>query len=362
MDYMEQAISIAKGVAENVSPNPSVGAVVVKNGQIIGQGITQPAGGPHAEIMAIQSAGRAVKGSTLYVTLEPCSHHGKTPPCTSALLKAGVTTVHLAMLDPNPLVNGKGKLELEAAGVKVIVGEQAEEAQQIIEHFKKWKITGIPFVTAKFAASLDGKIATAAGSSKWITGEKARHEAHRLRTKHDAIMVGIGTILADDPQLTPRKPFEPQGKPPLRIVLDSRGRLPQNARVLGGNGSKLVVVSRISQGDRKLLESRGAEVLVVPGQDEKVDLPELLRILGKREITSVLVEGGSTLLGSLFDLSSVDKVVAFIAPMIIGGTSALGAIGGRGITNLNEAVRLEKMIIHQLGKDMMMIGYPKAME
>ena len=360
MDYMEQALSLAHGVVGRVSPNPAVGAVLVKGGRVVGKGATQPPGGPHAEVMALQDAGHDASGATLYVTLEPCAHQGRTSPCTYALIEAGVAEVHLATLDPDPRVDGKGRAALEAAGISVTIGERAEEALRLIEAFAKRMTTGLPFVTAKFAASLDGRIATSTGDSQWITGQEAHRQAHRLRGEHDAVMVGIGTALADDPLLTARDLAEPPAQQPLRVVVDSRGRLPKDARMLGAPGPTLVAVAQIGPRRRRALENAGAEVAVVPDAEKRVNVTALLHLLGEREVSSILVEGGATLLGALFDQRVVDRVVAFIAPVVIGGTRAPGAVGGNGAATLADALRLRDVEFQQVGEDMMATGYPEG--
>ena len=358
MDYMERALQLAHQAVGQVSPNPAVGAVLVKDGRVVGEGVTQSPGQPHAEIMALRQAGPKAQGATLYVTLEPCAHYGRTPPCAPAVLEAGVAQVHMATLDPNSLTHSKGKAVLEKAGVEVTVGDHAQEAQRLIEAFAKHVATGLPFVVAKFAISLDGKIATVAGDSRWITGEEARREAHRLRAQHDAIMVGIGTVLADDPQLTVRDVPDPPERQPLRVVVDSRGRLSPQARLLGEPGRTLVAATGIAPKRRRELEAVGAEVAILPGPDRRVELETLLRLLGQRDVTSVLVEGGGKLLGTLFDRRMVDKVVAFVAPVIVGGGAAPTPVAGEGAGKLAQALRLRDVTFQTLGQDMMVVGYP----
>ncbi len=360
MDFMEQALSLATLALGQVSPNPAVGAVIVKNGVVVGQGYTQPPGSHHAEIVALQQAGEKAKDAVLYVTLEPCCHFGRTPPCTRAIIKAGVSEVHAAMIDPNPIVCGKGKAELEQAGIKVYFGENEKTATEINEAYIKYITTGIPFVTAKFAVSLDGKIATRTGDSFWITGETARNEVHRIRYAQDAIMVGVNTVLADNPQLTTR--YHGMGgltkKQPLRVVVDCNGRTPLNARLFSQPGKTLIAVGSGLETERKVaLTQAGAELIELPSQNGMVDLRELLIALGKREIASVLVEGGGTLIGSLFDTGLVDKVTAFIAPTIIGGKEAKTPVGGQGVAKMADALRLECVMVEQFDGDIMVSGY-----
>ncbi len=355
---MEQALAAAWEALGRSGPNPSVSAVLVKDGVIVARGATQPPGQPHAEVMALNQAGDKARGATLYVTMEPCAHQGRTPPCAPAIVAAGVAQVHMATLDPNPLTNGKGQAILQEGKVQVTVGEHGREAQRLIEAFTKHVTTGLPFVTAKFATSLDGKIATATGDSRWITGEEARREAHRLRAHHDAVMVGVGTVVADDPQLTVRDVPEPPERQPLRVVVDGHGRLSPEAKLLREPGRTLVATCTMTQRRRHALEAAGAEVVALPGPDGQVDLGALLRLLGEREVVAVLAEGGGTLLGSLFDARLVDKVVAFVAPVIVGGGRAPSPVAGQGAAGLAQALRLHDVTFQSHGQDMMVVGYP----
>ncbi|MSQ22726.1 MAG: bifunctional diaminohydroxyphosphoribosylaminopyrimidine deaminase/5-amino-6-(5-phosphoribosylamino)uracil reductase RibD [Dehalococcoidia bacterium] len=357
---MRRALALAQQAFGTTSPNPAVGAVLVRNGQVVGEGYTQPAGQAHAEVVALRQAGDLARGATLYVTLEPCCHHGRTPPCTQAIIDSQVSEVHFSIVDPNPLVAGKGRAELEKAGIRVVVGEEAEAARKLNEAYFKFITTGIPFVTAKFAASLDGKIATRTGDTRWITGETARREAHRLRAISDAVMVGIGTVQADDPQLSARDTEgHPLHRQPMRIIVDSTGRAPASSRLLQEPGSVLVAGARIPQERAKALSLAGAQVAQFPDETGSVDLKALLAFLGQRQVTSILAEGGGALLGSLFDQGLVDKVVAFIAPLIVGGAEATPAVGGIGSATLGEALRLQDIHIEQLGDDIMVVGYPR---
>jgi diaminohydroxyphosphoribosylaminopyrimidine deaminase/5-amino-6-(5-phosphoribosylamino)uracil reductase len=361
VDYMEQALSLAKLALGQASPNPAVGAVVVKGGEVIGQGYTQPPGSHHAEVIALKQAGGQAKGGTMYVTLEPCSHQGRTPPCTEAIIAAGVSEVHMAMLDPNPAVSGKGQAELKQAGIKTTLGEHEEEAREVNEAYIKFITTGLPFVTTKFAMSLDGKIATKEGHSRWISGTESRKYVHCLRYTSDAIMAGINTLLADNPHLTSRCSGGKGGvarKQPLRVIVDGKGRTPLNSKVFSEPGKTLLVVGhRLDPEQRAAFNKAGAEVMEPPQDAAKVDLETLLRDLGKREITSLVVEGGGVLLGSLFDLGLVDKVIAFIAPIIIGGANARSAVVGEGVSKVSEAFRLERVKVVRLGDDLVVSGY-----
>lgn len=364
MDYMAQALSLAKLALGHVSPNPAVGAVVVKNDVIVGQGYTQPPGSNHAEIVALQQAGEQARGGVMYVTLEPCCHYGRTPPCTKAIIAAGITAVHLAMLDPNPLVFGGGRSELEREGIKTYTGEHEEEAKEINEAYIKFITTGMPFVTAKFAMSLDGKIATKNGDSKWISSDESRKYVHYLRFTADAIMAGVNTILVDDPHLTTRCSGGRGGtakEQPLRVIVDGKGRTPVTARVFSEPGGTLVALGRpATPEEASAFAQAGAEVLELPSEEGLVNLEGLLKVLGERGVTSVLVEGGGILLGSLFDRGLVDKVIVFIAPIIIGGEKAKTAIGGEGVDKVVDSVKLQRVKVERFDGDLMISGYVTA--
>lgn len=361
MDFMARALSLAKKALGSTSPNPAVGAVIVKDGAIIGEGFTQPPGSYHAEVVALHKAGAGASGAALYVSLEPCCHWGRTPPCTRAIIAAGIKEVHMAMLDPNPLVSGKGRQELERAEIKTYPGEHKDGASQLNEAYIKYITTGLPFITAKFAMSLDGKIATASGESKWISNEFSRRVAHQLRRQADGIIVGVNTIIADDPSLTARdgkgRPFSRQ---PLRIVLDSQGRVPEKARFFSQPGNSLIVTGQgLTERVLKRLAGLNAEVLSLPTRDSLIDLRELIKALGHRQLTSLLVEGGSAVSGSFFDDSLVDKVIAFIAPLIIGGLEAKTAIGGQGVKSMAESLRLSRTSLRVAKGDIIFTGYLK---
>ena len=355
--HMRRAIELARSAVGRTDPNPPVGAVLVKDGHVVGEGATQPPGQAHAEIVALRQAGAAAKGADLYVTLEPCPHWGRTPPCAQALIEAGVSSVHIAALDPNPATARGGVAALEAAGVHVTIHDGPPEAGQLIEAFAKHVTTGLPFVTAKFAISLDGKIATHTGDSRWISGEASRRAAHRLRAEASAVMVGIGTALADDPLLTVRDVAVARPQP-MRVVVDSRGRLPETAAMLAQDGTTLLAVANVDDAKRAALESKGVEVMATPGADGRVDLSELLRRLGARDVTALLVEGGSGLLGAFFDAGLVDKVVAFVAPVIIGGAEAPGAVSGLGARTIADTLRLTGVRYQEMEGDIMVVGYP----
>lgn len=357
---MECALSLARLAMGYTSPNPAVGAVVVKDGLVVGMGYTQPVGSEHAEVMALRQAGDKAKDAAMYVTLEPCSHHGRTPPCTEAIIAAGISEVYIALVDPNPVVSGSGIGRLNQEGIRTHVGIGEQEACEINEAYIKHITTGLPFVVAKFAMSLDGKIATKTGDSKWITSEEARHYAHALRSTFDAIMVGINTIVADNPHLTARGCGGRSGigkMQPLRLVVDTEGRIPVNSHVFEPPGEVLVAVATPFDSVRKQeLVQAGAEVVEVPARKGSVDIGELLKLLGKREVVTVLVEGGGKVLGSLFDHRLVDKVFAFVSPVIIGGREA-ASVGGNGVDNMAEALRLSRVDIKIFGGDILVSGY-----
>ncbi|MEW5762664.1 MAG: bifunctional diaminohydroxyphosphoribosylaminopyrimidine deaminase/5-amino-6-(5-phosphoribosylamino)uracil reductase RibD [Bacillota bacterium] len=355
-EYMRMALALAARGRGRTSPNPMVGAVLVRDDRVVGKGYHARAGLPHAEVVAIAEAGPAARGSTLYVNLEPCCHTGRTGPCTEAIIEAGIARVVVAMRDPNPLVAGKGLSRLRAAGIEVEEGLLAQEAAQLNEVFIKYITTGLPFVVLKAAVSLDGKIATRTGASQWITGPAAREYVHRLRDTYDAVMVGIGTVLHDNPSLTTRLPEG--GRDPRRVVLDSMARTPLDAKVLTQDGAATIIaVTEQAPAERvAALRKRGAEVLVC-GPGPRVDVLLLAKELAHREITSVLAEGGAGINGALLASGLVDKVIFFIAPLIIGGEGAPGPVGGRGAASLAEALRLENYHWRQIGQDLCCEGY-----
>jgi diaminohydroxyphosphoribosylaminopyrimidine deaminase / 5-amino-6-(5-phosphoribosylamino)uracil reductase len=357
--HMRRAFALARQAEGRTSPNPMVGAVIVKDGRVVGEGYHHRAGEPHAEIEALRVAGDSARGAAMYVTLEPCAHYGRTPPCADAIIAAGVAEVYYAVGDPNPRVNGKAHAQLEAAGVVAHRGLCEDEARELNRPFFKHVMTGRPLVTAKFAMSLDGKIATRAGDSRWISNEGARRRAHELRNVTDAIIVGAGTVLVDDPRLTTRlSPHSLQSsggggeKPadirhPLRIVADSRGRAPLTAGVfdpaLPGK-TALATTAAAPSAHCAELRARGVEVWTLPADRHgRVSLPTLVDEIGRRGMLTLLVEGGSELLGAFFAERLVDRVWAFIAPLIIGGRDAPGPVGGSGIEALARAIRVRRL-------------------
>jgi diaminohydroxyphosphoribosylaminopyrimidine deaminase / 5-amino-6-(5-phosphoribosylamino)uracil reductase len=356
-ELMSEALALAATANHRTSPNPMVGALVVRDGTVVARGVHLKAGEDHAEVAALREAGDAARGATLYVTQEPCAHYGRTPPCTDAVIAAGVARVVVGMRDPSPKVDGRGLQALRDAGLTVVDGVLAERVQKLNEFFVKHATTGLPFVTAKFAMSLDGRIATHTGESKWITGEEARRQVHHLRHAHDAILVGANTVLRDDPNLTTRLPEG--GRSPLRVVVDSRLRVPLEARIFQQeSGGVLIATSDRSRGDRlREFEQRGVPVVVLPSAEGRVGLLDLLRHLGERECISMLIEGGSSMHGSAFDQRLVDKVVAFIAPRIIGGVEAPGAVGGHGVDLLSDAHAMHDVEVRRCDGDVVVSGY-----
>lgn len=357
--WMRDALALGDRARGRVSPNPAVGALLVRDGEVVGRGWTRPPGGPHAEVVSLAEAGERACGATLYVTLEPCSHHGRTPPCADAVISAGVARVVAAIADPHPLVAGGGLDRLRAAGIDVEVGVEAAAAREAHAPFLHRLATGRPLVTAKYAATLDGRIATSTGESRWITGEDARLEAHRLRDRIAAIAVGAGTVVADDPLLTTRIPDAGHElHHPLRVVVDGRGRSPVSARIFDPAlpGRTIVLTSDSSALPwRRDLGARGIE-LVTLGPGPRLPVAAILAHLGERGIDSLLVEGGGDLLGGFFDAGAVDRVVAFVAPVIVGGAGAPGPVAGTGVAALRSAPRLAAVQVRRIGDDIVIDG------
>ncbi len=358
--FMWMALDLARQGRGRTSPNPMVGAVVVKDSEVVGTGFHQAAGQPHAEVIALKKAGEKAKGATLYVNIEPCSHQGRTGPCTEAIIKAGISRVVAAMEDPNPLVSGRGFTRLTETGITVTVGILEQKARRLNEAFIKYMTTGLPFVGIKVAMSMDGKIGTMSGESQWITGEKSRQFVHRLRDSSDAIMVGIHTVLKDNPRLTTRMEGE-GGKDPVKVIVDSTARLPIDARLIeSGSQSKtiLAVTEKAPEQKCRVLEQKGVEVLVLPSQEGWVNVKALLNKLAERELTTILVEGGGNLNYSLLENGLVDKLFLFIAPIIIGGQKSPTAFSGSGIASLTQAWSVENVEMKQFDRDLLLIGYP----
>jgi diaminohydroxyphosphoribosylaminopyrimidine deaminase/5-amino-6-(5-phosphoribosylamino)uracil reductase len=351
--YMNRALRLASKAQGMTSPNPMVGAVIVKKGEIISEGFHKKPGTPHAEAIAIEKAGKDADGSTLYVNLEPCCHTEKrTPPCTKAIIHAGVKKVIFGMKDPNPKVSGRGILELQKAGIVVKSGILEEEARRLNEFYIKYITSGKPFVILKVAMTLDGKIATPDGQSKWITGEKARKLVHRLRSRVDAIMTAIGTVKADDPKLTKRIRG---GKDPHRIVIDPKLEISVDAEILQ-IPPETTIITNVSNSKANYLEKKGINIIYYK---EKINLQALMERLGKMGITSVLIEGGSSLNAHSLEDGIVDKIMFFIAPKIIGGKRSFSAVGGESYKRLEEAYSVADLKMKRIGEDLLIEGYIK---
>ncbi|WP_407370862.1 bifunctional diaminohydroxyphosphoribosylaminopyrimidine deaminase/5-amino-6-(5-phosphoribosylamino)uracil reductase RibD [Carnobacterium sp.] len=354
---MRMALDLARKGKGWTTPNPLVGAVIVKGGRIIGQGYHQKYGQPHAEVNAIASAKEDVTGATLYVTLEPCSHFGKTPPCSDLLIDKNIKRVVVGTLDPNPLVAGKGIERLRNNGIEVVTGVLEEESQKLNEIFIKYIVTKEPFVVMKNAMSLDGKIATVTGESQWISGESSRKQVHSLRHELAGIMVGIETIIKDDPQLTSRTL---NSRNPIRIVVDSQLRIPIASKVLTQQDKAKTIVATTKRANNEKLDTlkqMGIEVIVTKEKCERVDLRELMKVIGAKGIDSILLEGGANLNFSALEEGIVDKIQSYIAPKIIGGKEAKTAVEGAGIQLLKNAFQIDRMTPVMVGEDLFVEGY-----
>lgn len=361
MKYMARALDLAAIARGRTSPNPMVGAVVVKNGEVIGEGYHPRAGEPHAEVFALAGAGEAARDADLYVTLEPCCHYGRTPPCSKKIVGAGIRRVVIATLDPNPLVAGKGFKELCAAGIMVEVGVREDEARRLNEAFFTYITKSRPFVTSKWAMTLDGKIACATGDSRWVSGAISRKLVHELRDEVDAIMVGVGTVLADNPELTTRLPDKNDSRDPVRVILDSHLRTPPDARLFksGSEAPTWLACSDSIEFTKSPLHSLpNVQILPLPAREGRVDLKALLSTLWKRKICHVLLEGGGTLNYAAFSHEIVDKIYCFIAPKIVGGAQAISPVGGEGLSKMSNAWQIDVEQIERLGEDMLIKGYP----
>ncbi len=349
---MELAIKLAQKGKGYVSPNPLVGALIIKRGSIIGKGFHRKCGSDHAEIMAIKEAGSKAQGGALYVTLEPCSHWGKTPPCTQRIVEAGLREVVIGMADPNPVVSGYE--ELKFRGLKTRIGILKEDCRKLNEPYIKWIKSKKPFVVVKAAMSLDGKIATRTGDSKYITGREARKFVHELRAEYDAVMVGSNTVLKDDPQLTVRLT---KGVNPVKIIVDSNLKMSLKAKIVTNEPNKLIIATskKAPKAKIKKLQQKGVNILIVGAKQGKVDLKELMKELGKREICSILVEGGAELNAEAIKAGVADKVLFFISPRFIG--EGLGALGDLGINKVDKSIKLNHLTYKQIGRDVLLEGY-----
>jgi len=353
--YMRQALRLARRGLGKTSPNPMVGAVIVKGDRVIARGYHRYFGGDHAEVDALEHASEEVSGATMYVTLEPCTHYGKTPPCVEAIVRAKIARVVIGTLDPFPGMQGKSLEILRRHGIGTAVGVLEDECRALNEVYLKYTSTGLPFVTVKFAQTLDGRIATAAGASRWISSPPSRKLAHRLRARHDAVLVGVGTVLADDPELTTR--LVP-GRNPVRVVLDSRLSIPTGARVLKDQPAArtlLAAAPAASEARAAALEKMGIEVLSVPPDaDDRIDIKKLLKMLVEYRISSVLVEGGAAVITSFLRLGLADKLVVFIAPKVLGtGTDSVGELN---ITDISKSIKLNYEKVYRSGEDIVVEG------
>lgn len=358
--YMKRALALARKGIGKTSPNPAVGCVIVKNDKIVGEGWHKRAGGHHAEVHALQMAGDAARDADVYVTLEPCSHTGKTPPCCEALIRAGVRRVVAGMCDPNPRVNGNGLKALEQAGIQTSCGVLEDECRTINRPFIKHVTTGLPYVTFKFAMTLDGKIATVTGESRWISGEKSRIQVHKMRAENDAIMVGVDTIIADNPQLNVR---HVKGRDPVRIIVDTRLRTPESVGVLEGDSAYDTIIATTESNPKVHLRytTQGATIVVCEELDGHVSMADLLKKLGDMGIQSILLEGGSRLAGDMLRHSLIDEFVIFIAPKII-GSDGFAPITLLGITSMDNAVKLKFGHMATSGQDIVIHAYPEKTE
>ncbi|WP_394174136.1 bifunctional diaminohydroxyphosphoribosylaminopyrimidine deaminase/5-amino-6-(5-phosphoribosylamino)uracil reductase RibD [Guptibacillus hwajinpoensis] len=355
LDYMRTAISMASATLGQTNPNPAVGAIIVNEGRIVGMGAHLRAGEGHAEVHALRMAGKEASGGTAYVTLEPCSHHGRTPPCADALIEAGIKTVYIASQDPNPLVSGGGVAKLRDAGVTVEIGLGEEEALRLNKMFFHSITNKRPFVTLKSATTLDGKIATRNRDSKWITGEEARKDVHSLRHLHDAILVGVGTVISDNPSLTTRYG---EGLSPIRVVLDHHLRIPTDSMVLTDDSVETWIVTTkdaVKKNDRTFQK----HVHVIEVSQNSILIDEVLDLLGKRNITSLFVEGGSEIHGSFLEGSHFQQVITYFAPKLIGGRDAPTSFGADGFSMMSDAVNLTIESVEQIGQDIRVIATRK---
>jgi len=355
---MRLALRLAEGARGQTGVNPAVGCVIVKDGAIVGLGSHLRMGGPHAEILALDMAKQEAEGSTVYVTLEPCAHYGRTPPCCDRLIREKVRRVVVACTDPNPQVAGKGLARLAENGIEVTTGVLEREARELIEAFDKFIRTRRPFVTLKTACTLDGKIAARTGDSKWITGEAAREHVHALRHRNQAIMVGVGTVIADNPRLTARLPVP--ARQPVRIVADSQLRIPETSVILTDRAAPVILLTTegAPYDRRRRMESLGAE-LIDCGPGPQVDLDLAMRRLGERGIGSILLEGGGRLNGAMLERGLIDKMVLFFAPKIIGGPQAPANFSFAGFDRMDQAIALERVLVRTIGQDICITGYPR---
>ncbi len=355
-DFMKVAIGLARRGLGRTRPNPPVGAVVVRDGLLAGKGYHRQAGTPHAEVLALQEAGSKARGATLFVTLEPCSHHGRTPPCVDAIVRAGIKRVVVGSVDPNPVVDGRGIRALKRAGIEVSTGVLKERCDELIEFYRKYITTGTPFVTVKLATSIDGRIATKGGDSRWITSVASRRYVHRLRDIYDCVMVGAGTLRRDDPELTVRLV---RGRNPVRAVVAEGLNFKPILKFFTDDGTERFVFTKkgVDPGRKKRFEKLGVKVVPIRQGSKEVSLRATIKELGKRGITSVIIEGGSRLAASVLKEGLADRIILFLAPLVIGG-DGIPALRGLGVERLGDAIVLEKVRIRRFGEDIMVEAIP----
>jgi len=357
-EYMRIALQLAEGTSGQTSPNPMVGAVVVKDGNIVGMGAHLRAGEEHAEVYALHMAGEKAKGATVYVTLEPCSHFGKTPPCCELLIKKGVKRVVIATLDCNPLVSGNGKRKLEEAGIEVTTGVLEAEAILLNRYFFHYMKTKRPFVTIKTAMSLDGKTATVTGESKWITGEESRADVHQYRHTHDAILVGVNTVIADNPHLTTRIPNG--GQNPIRVILDTHLRTPPSSHVITDGLAPTWIFVGNGVDKKKIASYESENIAIFQMKTKQIEIQDVLHLLGEKQILSLFVEGGQTVHASFLQTKYFNEIVTYISPKLIGGKNAPTLFGGNGFSTLQDALSLEIQEMKQIGDDIKIVAHARS--
>lgn len=354
--WMKRVLRLAEKGKGRTSPNPMVGAVLVKAGKVVGEGYHAKAGEPHAEIVALGQAGRNAKGAMLYINLEPCTHYGRTPPCAPRVIEAGIKKAVIGMEDPNPMVRGKGIHSLRNAGIEVLTGILGKECRTLNEAFCHYIVERKPFVILKVAATLDGKIAARSGESKWVSGELSRRFVHRLRDQVDGVLVGIGTVLRDDPLLTARVKG---ARDPFRIILDSRLRIPEGAKVVRNSPSRTIIASTRAAPEKKIesLEKKGVRILIGESKAGRVDLRSCLHRLAEMGLVTLMVEGGSQINGAFLDERLFNKFLLFLSPRLMGDPQAIGMFGGKGFKHLNDAIPLERIKTRKIGEDILVEGY-----
>lgn len=360
LNYMKLALNLAQQMKGQTTPNPAVGAIVVNNGEIVGLGSHLKAGDDHAEVHALKMAGSKAANGTLYVTLEPCSHYGKTPPCTEAIIDYGINRVVVAMEDPNPLVAGNGIKLLRNAGIQVETNVGKQLAEEINVEFCHFMKTGKPYVTLKAGLTFDGKIATKSGDSKWITSEEARIDVHKLRHQHDAILVGINTVLSDNPHLTTRLPLG--GNNPIRVILDSNLKTPIDANIITDQSARTIIFTLNHNNQAKITKFEANNVEVIPCKGNNIEIDFVLDQLAKREITSVLVEGGSNIHASFINNNYFQQIIFYLAPKIVGGQDAIPVVGGKGVSLIKKAPKLKFVSYTQIGPDLKIVAKPIEMD